>query len=462
MFLAQGGLSDFVQESMSRLSAKRLSKKGAKGALPYFFNATGHTHHFLDEVYPVPEFPIQYLINAIGFRKHTAMDMLGQEGVGKSTLVMTLLGWFASQNIASLYIETEGKLPMKDRILRSLHPNRETAELFYRHALTITEAFTLEDVYRTIMDYINIMRGTGSKDEPNPYPRSHPIVVVLDTFSKLQSLMEAEEHLVYKMGDEIKGAENMLKAGDFGHARTAQKWMRIFPNWMRVQNVFFIFVRHQNDAGVMAAQSIATSNARNTTSNGGRAIPQSAALQVTVTKGPEIKRSISGVATAVGVVNKITVTKNNHGPGGRKIDYLVNWAYLEDTEETQTRAITFAQPFCEFLAVRKMLGVSAKNKFTFSCTRLGLMDVDPETLYKAIHESPELMMELGVSEGDNSIAVVSDPNFDSYKSIFFVGISQQPGMLRDWVSRMVSAEGLGCEIRSYGGYLQKPIIHYAL
>lgn len=60
--------------------------------------------------------------------------------------------------------------------------------------------------------------------------------------------------------------------------------------------------------------------------------------------------------------------------------------------------------------------------------------------------------------GDNSIAVVSDPNFDSYKSIFFVGISQQPGMLRDWVSRMVRAEGLDCEIRSYGGYRQKPKI----
>lgn len=402
--LLQSNVAEVSKELLIELSAK-------KGSYIRHASPISVQEDLRESMIPFPAFMLQYLTGNWGIRHRTIIDFVGEEGVGKSSLAYTLAGSFAQHNIPTVLIESEGKPVDDQRVLQCLNPDRKLARTIREHAITQYPARNLQDMYILLIRTIELYRRSG-------LPDNYPIFFVVDTFSKLMSNTESEVNGMYtvakkKAGAEKKvaikdllvaGSENLLSGTNFEHAKFAQKLSRILPGLMDKFNVVVMFIRHANDRVDMAGgfrPMAAPSKSMNTTSLGGRAIPQSAALQMTAVKGQQIKKG----SKVIGQNVNLTVVKNNYGPGRRQVSYLVNWEdeYRMDPVR-QTPAITFDLSFCEFLVENKLLGCTKQSAWEFSCADMGLHSVSPTELSRAIHARPEAMQFLGRMYGISGYA----------------------------------------------------------
>lgn len=73
--------------------------------------------------FPLKHFLLQQAIGQYGIPPQKIIDIIGAEGIGKTTLVMQMLGWAMDVGCPALYIECESKQIPPARVMRALHPN---------------------------------------------------------------------------------------------------------------------------------------------------------------------------------------------------------------------------------------------------------------------------------------------------------------------------------------------------
>jgi len=342
-------------------------------------------------ILPFSSFALQSIFHARGLVSGTIIDVLGADGLGKTSLSFYLMGQAMAANGACMYIETEGKPLGRERAERCLHSNREIASSMY-DAIYKESARELREAANKIEKWVLDMRKPGSG-----VPMSSPLFVVLDTFSKLMSPKEAEGFAAYatetdkdkaeakeKMaakkakakGKEVKVKEKVevdeskeLGTGsNFGHAKLSQEWSRRMPYYLSRYNVIFVLIRHQNDKVDMGGGgggnlSADQKDAFNRTSIGGRAWLQSAAYEIILSKMGYQKATIDKETVKTALDVKFSVCKNGWGPllDGK---YRLTMIPRQDTDDWLEPAINFDQFLPLILSNRKLMKVSVKNDST--------------------------------------------------------------------------------------------------
>lgn len=348
-------------------------------------------------VIPVPSFGFRNLIKARGLVSGTVFDIIGADGIGKSTLLHTILGWGLAANGPAAIIESEGKPLDRQRAETALHPDKRIASIFY-DSIYREQARELREAVNLIEKWLITVRGPGSC-----YPKGATAIIGLDSFSKLMSPSEAAGFAVYdskkdrdaKKADAKKKAAKAAKKGDdeesdstdssdeskelgtgsnFEHSKLTQEWSRRLAYFLGKYNAILVLIRHQNDkidmshggGGMMLSEEAKA--AMNRTTIGGRAIHQSAAYQIVLSRLKFADASVNGVAEKVGVDVKMNLTKNNWGPTGRNSIYRLCLVPRRETEALYEPAINFDLGIPEMLKTQKLLKINVKNVNTVVVT----------------------------------------------------------------------------------------------
>lgn len=390
---------------------------------------------------PIYDFGLQYLLNSQGFISGRIFDIIGTDGVGKSTLCFTMLGWAMRHNIPGLYVETEGKPMAKERVMRCLHPNRKLAEQMF-DVMQFEEAYEITDAINKIERWVHLVRSPKSAADAR-IPIEVPVMVVLDTFSKLMSPKESVGFDYYKSGG-ATGGEDEETADDkkkkkpgakkekkkevmavdsmsnMEHAKIAHRWCRRLPSFLTHNNCFLVVVRHQNEKVDMSGGGggsfvpLEVAEGSNRTSIGGKAFGQSCAYQVIVTTEKAEFAQIRGERKRVSQGAKLKVSKNSYGQGGRSLKYNVVLEPRHDTEDHQEQSIDFSVGLPDVLSQTGMFAVRIKSASSVAVKELGLEDATPQQVSQALHQKPELMRDVGTRLGfeglKNPVREVPDLN----------------------------------------------------
>jgi hypothetical protein len=379
-------------------------------------------------IIPIMDFCLAWCLNTKGFLSGRIMDIIGADGVGKTSLVFTIFGWAIRFNIPCAHVETEGKPMDADRIRRCLHTNRELSDQMF-NTVSYMQAFEIVDAVNKIESWLRLVR---DKKFPDSYVPDHiPAIVCLDTFSKLMAPAEAVGYGEYAEDEEDKKTEKSKEAAksrnkerqkkiqelgtgsNMGHAKLAHAWSRRLPSLLSKYNAFLILVRHQNEkvemnsfAGGGSFIPAEVKEQWNRESIGGRAFAQSAAYELVITPGKPEVSVIRGDRVRVSQGAKISIAKNSYGPA-RDCSYKLNLVPRGDTEELQDPVIDFSPSLPDILKAIGLVKITIKGPNEVSCPDLGIEDNTPKELSEALHKRQDMVDDLCLRLG----LVASGPNF---------------------------------------------------
>lgn len=380
---------------------------------------------------------LQWLFGISHFKPGTIIEILGSDGIGKTTFVMTLLGMFMrNEQTPCLYVNSEGKNKRLDRerMASCLAKNKVLA-----HKLLSTISFqpgqALVDTLSQIDDWVNTMRS-----DKVGIPIETPLIVAIDTISKLVPPSEAAKLGFKEAGDKVKG---LGESSNLEFSKLMHEWTRSRATFLDNNNVFMIVVSHQNESVDMSGGASFIpreyKEATNRTKIGGKALNQSSSIQVSISKGKQEKNSTTGVVESY--IVKLMVLKNSLGPDGRTTTYRLRKENLKDTDTEYEPALNFYPSIAEFMFEHNILNTKEEKK-RYTCTALGLQSLTGNEFGKAIQENPEILQKLGTllhihgysvpvldttevsmidnpttefSEEDNSVTVIY-PNEDENKT----------------------------------------------
>ena len=368
---------------------------------------------------PTPEFLLQTAIRSRGFFPGTLLDIIGSDGIGKTTLGWTIIGWFLRQNCPALHLETENKPMLPDRVQQALHTNRALAAAMYA-AVHREQVFTIRDAAVKIHEWLKLIRNPKSGPEIYVHP-NYPAIVVLDTFSKLLAPTQAGNVSYYTGEGKAENKRDLGEGSNQEHAKLSHWWCRELPSMLREHNAFFVTIRHQNEdvdmsggggGSFISPEVKATFNRK---SIGGQAWSQNAALQFILTRKNFDVRQISGERVKVGMNVKLTVSKNSFGPPGDCL-YTVTLVPLGDTPEIQTPALTWSNQLPEVIHEEKLLPITIRNARSLACREFGMDELTPEQFHALLHGKPGLVADLAkrmqlTGYGPMFVTPPSDPAF---------------------------------------------------
>lgn len=355
---------------------------------------------------PVKPFLMQYAMGIYGIPKGCLIEIIGAEGLGKSSLSLQMLGWAMDLGCPALYIECENKQLPPARALRCLHTNPMRA-MKMLNRLRKEKAHSLQEMDQKIIDYVSVARGkvaSNAKKPKDTVPIHVPIVIVVDPWSKLLNPEEASGF--YEYGDNMKKGNKLKKTGEtgnFGHAKWAAAWCRRLPTLLDQENVILIVVHHQMDnvsEAMKASHAYATGNLpdwvgqlNNKTKIGGRASNQNAAVQLTLAlKGMVYDDNKKPVGKEV----YCSVIKNSFGPEKRRFYYTLRSEGLAelDTLEHLEPAISFDDATAKAFVDNGWLGTKATaGKYT--CDVLGVKAALPEDFMRSFEARNDVKQMLG-------------------------------------------------------------------
>jgi len=365
---------------------------------------------------PIMDFGFQYLINGKGFLSGRVLDIIGPDGIGKTSLFFTICGWVIQHNIPCAHLETEGKPMDQERIIRCLHSDREIAAKIFS-TLSFFQAFEIEDAADQLETWLRKIRDPNSGDAY--VPMEIPAVIGLDTYSKLMNKAEAAGYHFYeeakkegkKVGKSVGKSEKSSKAeevqdlgggSNFGHAKMAHAWTRRLPSFLTKYNAFFIIMRHQNDKinmmmgagfGGGTFMSPEAKDSNNRVSIGGRAFHQSAAYQLIINREKYDWGQVRGERHKVRQFINISVGKASYGPV-RTLRGALTLIPRGDTETHQDLVLDFSVGLPDAL-MQTGLKMRQKSLSEITVADLKLEDASPEEISEALHQRPDLMEDLG-------------------------------------------------------------------
>lgn len=360
---------------------------------------------------PIPSLAFQYFLGSRNLPRGRVIEIIGSDGAGKTTLAHTILGWGMAANYPGCLIETENK-PMDDeRIKQCYSTDRATAQLMF-DAVSRFQEFEITEVARTMLDWAKLIR---DPDGGAYVPIEYTGIVVIDTFSKLMSPVEALSVAAYGADRKAAADEDDKKKGkkpskpkikdldegsNFLHAKLAHKWTRQWPAILNLYNLVIVVVNHQNDdtkSSMMGGGGIVLTPEQkeqtNRTTIGGNAWRQIDSFQMVIGKGLTDKGEVKGVTTNLAQALKLTMTKNSYAPK-RKLVYKINFTTRQHTETHTTPVLDFDVELPELL---KLAGyqVTIHSKSEASCKELGLSNATPQEFARHLQMNDTVLEEVG-------------------------------------------------------------------
>lgn len=352
-----------------------------------------------ENMLPIRNFHLQWALGTYGIPHGCLVDIIGAEGLGKTTLSYQIMGWAMDSGCPAFYIECENKQLPARRILRALHTNKQRAEKML-HRLRRSRVYSLEHLEQEIMDYVNAARGKTTLKGAKHIPHRVPIVIVVDPWSKLLNADEAMGF--YGYGDNLTdGNKAKFKAAgtasNQGHAKWAQAFCRRMPYFLRENNVILILVHHQNEDVDMGAKKGGPAlpqlwkDLNNTKKIGGRAFNQNAAIQFILARASEQKNAAKNT---IGKNIVLKVHKNSFGPDKRQIGYTIRTEEFNDTDEYFEPAVNFDESTANWMAEHKFFGTTLSAR-RFTCESLGVMSATASEFCDAFNANQDLKNQLG-------------------------------------------------------------------
>lgn len=361
--------------------------------------------------FPFKHFLLQYAVGQYGVPPQKIIDIIGAEGIGKSTLVMDMLGSAMDVGCPALYLECESKQIPPPRVMRALHPSITRAYKMLNR-LRVEPVNSLDHMWQAMKDFVYIARGTkGTKDTPR-VPMHVPIVIAVDPWSKLLNPDEAAGF--YNYGDNMSDAKKkkfkeINEGSNLGHAKWAHKWCRLLPAFLKQYNVVLIVVNHQNDKIDMGGSAPSfmtpeTSALYNKTCIGGKALRQNTALTLILSRKGLAK---NGSGDVTGNLITCRVAKNSLGHDNIKFFYELRTGFYNDTLTHMDSAINFNIGFATTCAEQKWMSTSVKGS-KFSSPVLGVAEVSADEFCEAFNANQEVKFNLGKQLGINGYVDVVD------------------------------------------------------
>lgn len=374
--LGSDDYADQVKETMLTLASK---KKRISG-VDLYSNASKEHVELTNNIL------FQEAIGMKGLPHGTLIELIGQDGIGKTSLVWTIAGYAMLQNSPFFLVESEAKPMDKNRVMRCLSDSRSTAKKMLDRVL-ISKCVSILDAVHEIENWVEVQR------EVQGVPMDIPLFCAIDTFSKLMAPKEAEGRNFYEGAKPAKSKtlEELGTGTNFEHAKYCQKWCRTLPSWLLKNNVILVIVSHQNQKVDMGfGGGSFSSDSYNRTKIGGNAFNQNAALQLILTREGYLTQSGEKIGTKV----KATIAKNSYGPEGGTIRYeLVSRPWLDDAEDYQQPALFFDNTTAEWFAANSILRTKVERK-RYTCEDLGVIAKPAHDFCKALYDNPEFVSRL--------------------------------------------------------------------
>jgi len=387
-FLDDEGYIEQVKESLMDLRSKRKDVTIIQSYAEVGREYIDLPNHFL----------WQAATNMRGLPHRSLIEIIAEDGIGKTSLIFTLLGACMARGCPSMYVETETKHMDNDRVARCMSENPELGrKLMGKTSTSWTD--NVVSAVEIIEDWVTTMR-TRMK-----VPITTPLVVALDSFSKLMSQSEAVGRSMFKPGSTAaargksgkKKKSGTNEGSNLGHAKFAAAWCRGLPTWLNQNNVVLLVVSHQNakvDMNAMPGFSMGAEQGKlyNRTKIGGGAFNQNASLQIILAAGA----AITNGSDKVGYKVRCNVIKNSFGAKNVKFEYdLVQHPFLDDPDADYWQPVLwFDQSTAQWLAMNGLLGVKESDK-RYSSEELGVRGASARELMQAIHADPATIERLG-------------------------------------------------------------------
>lgn len=350
------------------------------------------------ECLPVPWMAFQYLIGKIGFTLNTYNEIIGQECVGKSSLMIALACNFINHGIPTLYINTEPK-QIEGPWLRRLAGRDKARGEAILERLPITQCSSYDEMDQTVRSWISVQRGDLG------VPQDTPLVVIVDSITNLMTPEEAETTAAGAGKDGHLKALNKGVADVGGRVASAASWMsvwcRLFTKTMEAFNVTMLFVSGQSTkmstgpAGGLGGDGGASLNGERI---GGQALKKDAAVRFTITragflKSSDGKRNIGEKIRARGI-------KNSYGSKVSDIEYNLKNKDWKDGPTTIEQAIDMDKAFADILVNEKVCGFSV-TRARYTSPELGIEQVDAHQLMEIIDNDEDMQVKIGQALGIN-------------------------------------------------------------
>lgn len=342
---------------------------------------------------PVPWLGLQYLIGRPGIPANTIVELIGQESVGKSSLVYAMMGTFIANNIPCYYINSEPKALEGDWQARLVSTDPEKSELI-KEVIDVHVMDSLDEMDEGIRQWITMQRTEMG------VPLDVPLVCIVDSITKLMTPDEYAASGVAKKkpGEKSKGTGVKNIGGKIGAAATwMHEWSKLIDPFIRANNATIILVSGQNqdmDAGATPSFIPKSAMAKyNKTRRGGNAINQSAALQFTITYKSAVKNTAGEMC---GKEVLLYCAKNSYGPSFRELRYQI----MDDRKENYNDipgeylqpAIRMDEAVVNLLVERKALGLTLNRK-RYSSAQLNIYEASANTVLTTIEANPEWLLE---------------------------------------------------------------------
>ena len=383
------GGDNVIQASAESLHALRSRRKND----PTNFRTLGEIKR---NGIPIEHFYLQYFLGLSYIPSRCAIEIIGAEGIGKTTFVHNLIGMAARANVPSCYEETEGKPMMDEQVKRCLSTNRALADKIFER-VGFTDVREIRQATKFIDEWVFDMRGRALNNKECRIPHENPLLVAVDTWSKLMSPGQAAgyfEHGDFMKADQVKNLKEVGEGSNLEHAKHAAWWCRRLPYLLHDHNVLLVLVSHQNAkidmGGGTSYMSADTGKLYNKTKIGGNAFNQNCAIQIILAPGAMAK---NGSNEVTGRIIRARVDKNSFGPDNRQIEYELRTRYTQDTAEFQESPLQLDEAMAKWFTDEHVLGTTAASK-RFTCEKLGVIGGDATDLSKALHARPEVMAAL--------------------------------------------------------------------
>lgn len=346
------------------------------------------------------------MIGRVGMPVNTIIEFLGQENTGKSSLVMRLLGYWATHNIPSYLINTEPKMLESDWISRLCSTDPELGAQV-ADAIDVSEqTVTLDEMDEKLRAWVRAQR------VENNIPNDVPLVVAIDSITKLLNPEEAAVLTTDKTKKDAvlgKGVSN-VSAKPGVTAKWTHEWVRLLNDLLNKYNVTIICVSGTNQNMNAGSSSFAPDGGAslNKTKTGGTAVNQSACLQITVTAKGMAKNTKN---EAVGRLVRLRCVKNSYGPVFGDLTYTLKNKGFADSDGYQENPVDMDEAGANLLVEKKIFGFKVNSKL-YSSEKLQLFQLTAKQVmdYLDSHEGIKVQVwkQLGITGYDATATSVSE------------------------------------------------------
>ena len=156
--LEDDSFSDQVKDTMLNLASKRKSASNVKS-----MSDLDRDYVDIDSVY------MQCTLGMRGFPTGKLLEILGQDGVGKSSFIFTVAGEAMTKGSPFFYVETEGKPMDRERVKRCLSTDRGLADRLYER-ITIQTCDDIPSMVSALEDFVDVCRNQIG------VPKSTPLI----------------------------------------------------------------------------------------------------------------------------------------------------------------------------------------------------------------------------------------------------------------------------------------------